>query len=213
MQKKDKVSRRGFLVQGGRAVAVAALGATTYRLVAGRSADSDFERPPARYAWRIDPQKCTFCGKCEIACVRKPSAVKAVNDQKKCSNCVVCHGHLLDEDTPTEKIDTEGRKVCPYGAVSRRNFGGDYYIYTIDDSYCVGCGKCAKRCDDDGSQSMFLIIRPDLCLNCNQCNIALECPAGAIERIPLSPEDNYRGEYGLDEFMEDGDFGGEDVPL
>ena len=207
MKNDAQLSRRGFLRRGGQAFAVAALGGVTYRLVAGKNPDSDFVRPSARYAWRINTEKCSNCGKCEIACVRKPSAVKAVNDQSKCSNCVVCHGHLLDESTPTDKIDTEGGRVCPYDAVIRQHFGGDYYLYSIDDKKCVGCGRCAARCEEDGTKSMFLIIRPDLCLNCNQCRIALECPEGAIERIPIAPEDNYRGEYGMDSF------GGEDVPM
>ena len=42
---------------------------------------------------------------------------------------------------------------------------------------------------------MFLIIRPDLCLDCSQCDIALACPSDAIERVPLESVDDYRGYY------------------
>ena len=209
MKDKQQTSRRDFLINGGRLTAMAAIGGTAWRLIAGKSAaDSEFMRPGTRYGWRINPEKCSSCGLCETSCVRKPSAVKAVNDQKKCSNCIVCHGHLLEESVATEKIDSEGVRVCPYDAVKRHHFGGDYYQYSIDDKNCVGCGKCSKRCEADGTKSLFLIVRPDLCLNCNQCSIALVCPEGAIERVPIYPEDNYRGEFGMDEFG-GGEFGGD----
>ena len=49
---------------------------------------------------------------------------------------------------------------------------------------------------------MFLIIRPDLCLGCNECSIATKCPAGAIERIPREPADDFRGDF----LLESGDY-------
>jgi Fe-S-cluster-containing hydrogenase component 2 len=45
---------------------------------------------------------------------------------------------------------------------------------------------------------MFLLIRPDLCLGCNECTIALACPHGAVERVPREPADDYRGDYWFD---------------
>jgi ferredoxin len=45
---------------------------------------------------------------------------------------------------------------------------------------------------------MFLVIRPDLCLGCNECSIAVACPHDAIERIPREPVDDYRGDYLFD---------------
>ena len=42
---------------------------------------------------------------CATACVRQPSAVKAVNDQKKCSNCSACYGHLCDPKHSSITVD------------------------------------------------------------------------------------------------------------
>jgi electron transport complex protein RnfB len=133
--------------------------------------------------------------------VRRPSAVKALNDQKKCSNCVVCYGHITDTHIDSGKIDSHGDRVCPVDAVVRKNFSGGVdgmFLYSNDPKLCIGCSKCVKRCNEHGTKSMFLAIRPDLCLGCNECAIAVACPCDAIERIPREPVDDYRGDYWFD---------------
>jgi len=198
------VSRRSFMRMGGRVAAGGVLGGVAWRILAGTDPEYEIDQPGVRYAWQIDPDKCSSCGLCETACVRKPSAVKAVNDQKKCSYCVVCYGHITNKNIDSDQIESKGERVCPVDAVKRRNYSGGndgYFTYKIDHSLCTGCGKCSSSCDEHGSQSMFLLIRPDLCLGCNECNIALHCPDQAISRIPLEAADNFRGVYGLDELL------------
>ncbi len=200
MTEKKNWNRRSFLRKAGQATCAAALGGIAYRVLGGH-ANEETAGPKSRWVWQIDPQKCTNCGECEFLCVRKPSAVKAVNDQKKCSYCVVCYGHISDKSIASDKIMSEGIRICEYDAVTRKNYSGGkdgYFIYDIDHDLCTGCGKCAKACNDKGTQSMFLIIRPDLCLNCNSCNIALKCPDNAIERLYIGPEDNFKGIYELE---------------
>jgi len=195
------MDRRKFLVNCGRAACTLAIGGITYRIIDAHL-DPEKAGPATRYVWAINPEKCNGCGICETACVRNPSAVKAVNDQKKCSNCVVCYGHITNKDIPSDKILSEGIRVCQYDAVKRTNFSGGVdgsFIYTIDDKLCVGCGKCVAKCLTKGSKSMFLIIRPDLCLACNSCNIAAKCPQHAIERVYIGYEDDYKGEYELEQ--------------
>jgi len=195
-----KQDRRSFLRKAGQATCALALGGIAYRVI-GQHMNEDTAGPRSRYVWQIDPAKCTNCGKCETACVRTPSAVKAVNDQKKCSCCVVCHGHISDNKIACNQNVNDGEKICPFDAVSRRNFSGEkdgYFIYDIDHDKCTGCGKCAKACNDKGTKSMFLIIRPDLCLTCNACDIASTCPEGAIDRLYMGPEDDFRGIYELE---------------
>jgi electron transport complex protein RnfB len=34
--------------------------------------------------------------------------------------------------------------------------------------------------------SLYLQVRHDRCLNCNQCSIAVACPTQAFERVPSS---------------------------
>jgi len=192
--------RRRFVRFGGQLIGVAALGGTAWRIFTGSDPDAVFSQPKGPYVWRINPDKCTFCALCETACVRKPSAVKAVNDQKKCSYCVACYGHLSDLNVASELIESKGKRVCPYDAVRRREFSGGkdgYHIYTIDDAKCTACGKCAKRCNALGTKSMFLIIRPDLCIGCNRCSIAVACPENAVEWAHSYPEDDFRGDFEL----------------
>ena len=193
--------RRKFIQFGGQLVGATALGGGAWRLFTGADPQAEFSQPTRPYTWRINPEKCTFCGKCETACVRKPSAVKAVNDQLKCSYCVACYGHLLDLRIASDKIDREGKRVCPYDAVVRTEFSGGkdgYHLYTIDADRCTGCGKCAKLCNELGTKSMFMVIRPDLCIGCNRCSIAAVCPDHAVEQVHCYPEDDYRGEFELD---------------
>jgi electron transport complex protein RnfB len=195
---KPAPTRRQFLLGLGRAVGVAALAGVACRVVKGGGSDPDFVQPSHRYGWQIDPDKCTYCGLCEKSCARQPSAVKAVNDQKKCSNCVACYGHLLDLHTPSDRIAATDKLVCPLNAVARtRLFGGidGAYRYDINPDLCNGCSKCVRQCNTHGSKSMFLLIRPDLCLGCNECSIARICPSKAVERVPLFPADNFRGDY------------------
>lgn len=196
-----KQSRRKHLETAGHLLGVAALGAAATRIFSPPSEDAEFIAQGRRFAWQIDPEKCRYCGVCATACVRKPSAVKALNDQKKCSNCVVCYGHIADSKIESDKIESEGERVCPVDAVVRENFSGGtdgMFLYSNDPRKCVGCAKCVKRCNEHGTQSMFLVIRPDLCLGCNECAIAVACPHDAIERIPREPVDDYRGDYWFD---------------
>lgn len=194
-------SRRKSLETASHLLGIAALGGAVARIFSPPSKDAEFIAQGRRFAWQIDPEKCQYCGACETACVRKPSAVKALNDPRKCSNCVVCYGHIADSKIDSDKIDSEGKRVCPVGAVERKNFSGGVdgmFLYTQDPKKCVGCGKCVKRCNEHGTKSMFLVIRPDLCLGCNECAIAVACPYDAIERIPREPVDDYRGDYWFD---------------
>ncbi len=195
------IDRKEFFRRSGHALGVAVLGATAARILSKPSDDAEFIAQGRRFAWQIDPDKCSSCGLCETSCVRKPSAVKAINDPKKCSNCVVCYGHITNSKIDSEKIDSEGERVCPVDAVERENFSGGVnglFLYSNNQKLCVACGSCTKRCNEHGSKSMFLMIRPDLCLGCNECTIATACPEGAIERIPREPVDDYRGDYYFD---------------
>ncbi|MBN2162697.1 MAG: 4Fe-4S binding protein [Pontiellaceae bacterium] len=196
------MNRRKMLRYAGELLGAGSLGAMAWRIFSSPSEDAEFIAQSRRFAWQIDPDKCRSCGLCATACVRKPSAAKAVNDQKKCSNCVVCYGHISDSHIASEKIDSEGQRVCPVDAVKRTNFSGGadgMFLYEQHHDECIGCAKCVKRCNEHGSASMFMIIRPDLCLGCNECAIATACPHNAVLRIPRESVDNYRGDYWFDQ--------------
>lgn len=192
-----RMDRRRFLINAGRFTCGLAIGGIAIRILGGHLSAEE-PGPGTRYVWAINYDKCTACGKCETHCVRKPSAVKAVNDQKKCSYCVACSAHIKNTKIAADRIMTDGIRVCKQDAVVRTSFSGTtegYFIYTIDHDKCTGCGLCVKECLDDGSKSLFLIVRPDLCLNCNSCAIAKVCPDGAFEKVFIGPEDDYKGFY------------------
>ena len=189
------MNRRKSLAIGGQILGASALAAVTARLFSHPNKDSIPQK--RRFAWQINPEKCFACGRCASACVRKPSAAKAVNNIKACNNCVACYGHIADPYMESEKIDSEGKRVCPVDAVKRINLTGEidgYFEYQQDHAQCIGCARCVRQCKahNDEYASMFMIIRPDLCLGCNECSIAQKCPANAIERIPLEAASTFK---------------------
>jgi electron transport complex protein RnfB len=181
---QQPVGRRSFLQWLGRGVCAVAISGIAGRVLLSKKRD---EQPPGRWAWQIDSDKCTFCGACATACIRKPSAVKCVVDQTICGNCVVCYGHIYNLNASSDQIEAQG-KVCPVNAVRRMYFAGGldgYYLYDINFDKCTGCGACARECNKRGNKAMYLIIRPDICLDCNECAIVKACPSGAVKAVPL----------------------------
>lgn len=134
--------------------------------------------------WQIDPSVCVQCGRCATNCVINPSAVKCIHSYPICGYCDLCGAYLQpaakNRDTGAES------QLCPMSAIKRTHIEGVYYQYTIDEALCVGCGKCVKGCAMFGNGSLYLQVQRDLCVNCNDCAIARECPSGAMQRVPLS---------------------------
>ncbi|MBN2686521.1 MAG: 4Fe-4S binding protein [Pontiellaceae bacterium] len=190
------MNRRKTLKIAGQLIGVSALGTLGARLFSAPAEDAVFTTQKRRYAWQINPEKCTACGRCATHCVRKPSAAKAVNNLKACNNCVACYGHIADPDLESEMIDS-GKRICPVDAVQRFNLTGEidgYFEYKQDHAKCIGCARCVKQCVKHNQElaSMFMIIRPDLCLGCNECSIAKACPSQAIERVPLEAASTFQ---------------------
>jgi electron transport complex protein RnfB len=169
------VTRRDFLRTGAWYAALIAGGASL-GMIAGRTNE--------RYVWQIDPYKCTQCGRCADTCVIKPSATKCVHAYAMCGYCKICFGFFLPE--PNELNAGAENQQCPTGAIQRAFVEDPYYQYMIDEKLCIGCGICVRGCAAFGNGSLFLQIRHDRCLNCNQCSIATACPTQAISRVPAS---------------------------
>jgi len=168
------LDRRGFLKLLGLSVSAAALTATE-GLAALRSRR-------AQRVWQIDPFKCINCGRCATACVLKPSAVKCVHDFTICGYCRLCFGFFR---TDPLSLDTGAEnQMCPTGAITRTFIEVPYYEYRIDEDLCIGCGRCTRGCNRYGNGSLYLQVRHNICLNCNQCAIAAACPAQAFVRLP-----------------------------
>ncbi len=112
------------------------------------------------------------------------SAVKVVHEHSRCGYCELCFGYYLDQRPDNQEAAENVR--CPTDAIKRLYVEEPYYQYTIDEAKCIGCGLCVKGCQAFGNGSLILQARHDRCLNCNQCSIAVQCPAQAWRRVPAS---------------------------
>jgi electron transport complex protein RnfB len=139
-------------------------------------------REEAGCLWQIDPSKCMCCGRCETDCVLPVSAVKCIHANRVCGYCDLCGGYyrtnVKDLNTAAENL------MCPTGAIFRKYIEDPYFEYTINESLCNGCGKCAKGCNSFGNGSLYLQVKQELCKNCNECKISKVCPTNAIQRVP-----------------------------
>lgn len=172
--KKKQLTRRDALRLGTAAVATGALGFA----FGPRDAKSN-----KLTTWQLDPEKCAQCGRCATECVLSPSAVKCVHAYEICGYCELCGGYHQPD---AKELNTAAEnQLCPTKAIKRTFVEDPYYEYVIDEELCIGCGKCVKGCASFGNGSLFLQVRHDRCLNCNQCAIADACPADAFRRVPI----------------------------
>jgi len=173
-QSKDNVTRRKLLKNGCFGGCLAGLGGLAGFLAA--------KTVPSDTVWQIDPYTCISCGNCETYCVLEESAVKCVQVYEICGYCDYCPGF---HEPVAKKLDTGAEnELCPTGAIIRKFVEEPYFDYTIDEALCIGCAKCVKGCAAFGNASLFLQVRHDRCLNCNECSIAAACPSGAFKRVP-----------------------------
>ena len=171
---ENRIKRRDFLRDGFRTLSALGLGGVAGLLVSkSRSKDT---------VWQIDPHICVQCERCATYCVLNPSAVKCVHAYDVCGYCELCGGYHQPD---AQELDTAAEnQLCPTGAIKRTYIEDPFYEYTIDEETCIGCAKCVKGCNAFGNGSLYLQVRHDRCLNCNECAIAKVCPSGAFRRVP-----------------------------
>lgn len=170
----NQLTRRGFFAAKVRVALGAAL-AGMFGLLRPRVAQ-------AATVWQIDPSKCIHCENCATACVLDPSAVKCVHAFAQCGYCELCFGFF--EAQPNELTEAAENQRCPTGAIKRKFIEDPYFEYEIDEPLCIGCARCVKGCNAFGNGSLYLQVRHDRCVNCNQCAIARVCPSQAFVRVP-----------------------------
>ena len=182
---KEKLGRREFIKDALRTMTAAVIGGMG-GFIGGRAAKNT--------VWQLDPNKCVQCERCSTHCVLTESAVKCVHAYDVCGYCQLCGGY----HRPGAKIqDTAAEnQLCPTGAIQRTYVENPYYEYTITEALCNGCGKCVKGCGAFGNGSLYLQVRHDRCLNCNECAIATVCPSGAYQRVPSDRPYILKGQQG-----------------
>jgi electron transport complex protein RnfB len=108
-----------------------------------------------------------------------------------CGYCDLCSGYFRVD---TKDLTTAAEnQLCPTSAIERRFIEEPYFEYHIDEDLCNGCGKCVEGCGAFGNGSLQLQVNLDLCVNCNECSIARDCPAEAFSRIPASKGYLFKG--------------------
>jgi electron transport complex protein RnfB len=175
------VMRNGML--GGIAIVCGGIGLRARKSGADalQGATSGSALAAGKAVWQLDPQKCVQCGRCATNCVLTTSAVKCVHTYTICGYCKLCFAYF--QPGAAALTEAAENQVCPVGAIRRSFVEPPYYEYTIDESLCVGCGKCVKGCTTFGNGSLHLQVRHDRCLNCNECSIGRNCPADAYRRV------------------------------
>lgn len=172
--KPKTISRFDFLRQGISRLAAFGLG-----LVGGFAA---FASRKKNTVWQIDPMKCVQCEHCATSCVLAPSAVKCVQSYPICGYCRLCFGYF--QPNAPQLTSAAENQLCPTGAIERLFVEDPYWEYNIEEDKCIGCAKCVKACEMFGNASFYLQVRHDICVNCNDCSIARQCPADAWSRVP-----------------------------
>jgi len=173
-ENNQKINRRKFLSSGARATVLLGIGGVT-ALVATKAISGQM-------VWQLDPAKCMQCGRCATNCVLTPSAVKCVHVYALCGYCDLCGGYFKPE---TKTLTTGAENMlCPTNAVKRKFIEDPFFEYTIDEPLCIGCGKCVKGCGAFGNGSLQLQVRHNICVNCNHCSIARNCPTEAFSKVP-----------------------------
>lgn len=170
-----KTDRRKFIGDGLRIVGA-------FGLVGGAGLVAAKKGNVGDMVWQIDPNVCIACDKCATNCVLDESAVKCIHNFAMCGYCELCTGYF--EPEPNDLNSGAENQLCPTGAILRKFIEDPYYEYTIDQELCIGCGKCVEGCDMFGNGALYLQVLQDICLNCNECAIAVECPSQAFRRVP-----------------------------
>ena len=138
----------------------------------------------AGQVWQIDPHLCKQCGQCATHCVLNQSAVKCFHAFPMCGYCDLCTGFF--EPQPSALNEGAENQLCPVDAIKRRFVEDPYFEYVIDEDLCIGCSRCVEGCTKFGNGSLYLQVRHDLCVNCNECSIAIHCPSDAFVRVPAN---------------------------
>jgi electron transport complex protein RnfB len=174
MKNKPTMTRQEFMNLAGRGGLTLLLGGTVGALLSRNAGGG--------VVWQLDPAKCIQCGQCATHCVLDQSAVRCFHEFQMCGYCELCTGFFNPQ--PNALNEGAENQACPAAAIRRSFVEDPYYQYEIDEAACIGCALCVKGCVQFGNGSLYLQVRQDICVHCNECAIAAHCPADAWTRLP-----------------------------
>jgi electron transport complex protein RnfB len=175
-ENKKKLNRREFLNSGVRFSLALGLGGIGGALLTNSKKQE--------WVWQLDATKCVQCGRCATSCVLTPSAVKCMHVFDMCGYCNLCGGYFRPG---VKNLTTAAEnQLCPTAAIERVYIEKPYFEYHIIEELCIGCGKCVAGCGSFGNGSMQLQVNHSICVNCNECAIARDCPVEAFKRVPAN---------------------------
>jgi Fe-S-cluster-containing hydrogenase component 2 len=125
----------------------------------------------------IDPEKCTGCLLCEMACSFEHEGI--FNPAKSRIKVFEFeHGKRSIPYTCTQCAEAWCMQACPVGAITKNAVTG---AMEVADQVCVGCKVCTIACPFgtiNYNQGTGKVIKCDLCGGDPQC--AAVCPTDAI---------------------------------
>ncbi len=118
----------------------------------------------------VDKTKCTGCRHCEFIC--SYAHVNAYNPVR--TRIRVVRNGCLDFSTLVcmQCPNPVCIPACPVGAISRKDG-----LVQVDETLCIGCGKCAGVCN-----RMFMDEVSNIAINCDVCGACVDaCPESALK--------------------------------
>ena len=130
-----------------------------------------------------DPDKCTSCLQCEMACsFEHEGRFNPAKSRIKIFEFE--HGRRAIPYTCTQCAEAWCLHACPVSAISRN---GETGAVEVNEAICVGCKVCTIACPFgtiNYNQDTGKVIKCDLCHGDPQC--AAACPTAAITYQPAN---------------------------
>ncbi|MDO7787590.1 4Fe-4S dicluster domain-containing protein [Desulforamulus aquiferis] len=132
------------------------------------------------------PERCLGCRICEQWCAyRHHGKVDPVRSRIKLAKSLTDYLNIpvVCQQCPNSPCIAS----CKFGALSKDPLTG---AIAVDEEKCVGCRRCMRSCPHAAialDKEKRVVIICDLCQGNPQC--VAQCPAGAIDYLPLEITD------------------------